>query len=509
MTAVASAVAWIDDRVNPIVVKELRQAVRSRFISGMFLFLLALELVSVWIYLLLASPTDDSLRGGEGLTGWLLGILSLACVLLVPAYTGIRMAWERSADQADLMFTTTIRAGAVIRGKLLTAVVIIALIYSASAPFILLTYLLRGVDVPTILGMLALTFVYALWATQLALLVGAIRTNPVAKVLLGLVAFLAVIGFGSATQAVMAIATMGPLMGPAYSGAAAPMWAYQAVIAVVTLAGTGLLYTLTVALLLPPSANRMWPTRVYVTALWIVSLIAAVSWWDTYGTEGMLIFWAIAWASLLSLGLLVAVSERDAWGPRVRRYIPRRPGRRLLAFLVYSGAACGLAWTICLAGLTLIAVILFGNVDAITGRDFDTTLAWTAGILLYGFAYGLTGSLARRLLFSRRVHLPHEYTWLLVLALTALGSLVPLFLVILVAYGTHDWSVMELENWGWLVTNPAHLAEPRGREVRFILLLLWTGAVALASVPWLLRQVGAFRPLEPEPPETQGAATHA
>lgn len=508
MTAAARVVAWVDDRINPIVVKELRQAVRSRFISGMFLFLLAVELLSVWIYLMVASEAAANLEGGEALTGWLVGILSFACVFLVPAYSGIRLAWERSADQADLMFTTSIRAGAVIRGKLLTAVILIALIYSASAPFILLTYLLRGVDLPTLFGMLAVTFVYALWASQLALLVGAIRTSPVAKVFLGLIAFSVMVAYGSAAQAFIASMQYGFAMGG--GGSAVPsLWTSQAILAGVTLAGTGLLHTLSVALLLPPSANRMWPTRVYLTALWMVSLAGAFLWWIWTGGEWTLVVWAIGWACLLNLFMLVAVSERDSWGPRVRRYIPRHPLLRVLAFLAYSGAGGGLAWTVCLSVLTVLAVILFGEAYALHGTDLEESLAWTTGILLYGLAYGLTGSLVRRIFFSGRLRLPHYYTWLLVLAIQALGALVPLFIMLLIAYGTNDWSMLALDAWGWFITNPAHLAEESGRGPRFVLLFLWTGGVVLASLPWFYRQIAAFRPIEPRLVETEGAATHA
>ena len=43
MTALLSrAGVFVDDRINPIVVKELRQAVKSRFIVGVLMLMLAL-----------------------------------------------------------------------------------------------------------------------------------------------------------------------------------------------------------------------------------------------------------------------------------------------------------------------------------------------------------------------------------------------------------------------------------------------------------------------------------
>ena len=41
--------------------------------------------------------------------------------------------------------------------------------------------------------------------------------------------------------------------------------------------------------------------------------------------------------------LLISINERDSWGPRVARAIPRSQLLRPLAFLFYSGAAGGAA----------------------------------------------------------------------------------------------------------------------------------------------------------------------
>ena len=44
--------AWIGDAVNPIVVKELRQASQSRFVTAMLMTLLSIQLIALGIYLL-------------------------------------------------------------------------------------------------------------------------------------------------------------------------------------------------------------------------------------------------------------------------------------------------------------------------------------------------------------------------------------------------------------------------------------------------------------------------
>jgi len=512
VSVVHGMAAFIDRRVNPIVVKELRQAVRSRFIAGMFLFFLGVELLIVGLYLLAAPDATESMTGGADLAGWLYGLLGLVCVILVPAYSGIRLAWERSGVQSDLLFTTTIHARSIIRGKLLTAAILIALLYSAFAPFIVLTYLLRGVDLIQMAMALGTTFLYGLASSQFALLLGSIRAGLLGKVFLGLVGLVAVIAWGIAIPVVLILfsssSPFGP--GPAYAGAA--LWTSQAVFTAATLAGMGLLYVLSVALLKPTSANRMWPVRLYLTAAWAVLLAGSILWWILQSeAEGAMMLWAYLFQSLFVFVMLIAVSERETLGPRVRRQIPRSPLSRLPAFLLFSGAAGGLAWTIFMSGLTLgVVVVLHDGFGAFRGPvfgpgEYQGALKGLAGLPLYGLAYCLTALLLRRWLLSKRLRLPPQHTWLLALALAMIGSLGPLFAMLVVAFGTEYWSGTSIESSPLLFPNPFLLFQPNGREVRLAIVLFWALAAAGASILWFLRQVAAFRPLDRSAPAAPAA----
>ncbi|MBL7140999.1 MAG: hypothetical protein ISS74_08825, partial [Planctomycetes bacterium] len=422
MTAAGRILAYFDRRISPIVVKELRQAVRSRFIVGMFLFFLGVELLIVGLYLLAEPTAAQSMTGGSGLAAWLYGLLTFVCVILVPAYSGIRLAWERSGVQSDLLFTTTISAGSIIRGKLLTAVILIALLYSAFAPFIVLTYLLRGVDLLEIAMALGLTFIYGMAASQFALLLGSVQTGTLGKVFMGLFALGAIIG----APIVLAVLTFtvslgGP--GPVYGGSP-NMWAVQGTFAAITLAGTGFLYTLSVALLMPPSANRMRPVRLYLTALWLVLLGGAVLWWVLGDADEFVMAWAFVFESLFVIVMLIAVSERETLGTRVRRHIPRRILPRMLAFLTTSGAAGGLTWAVLMSALTLVVIaLLHDGFGALSVPEATDTLLGVGGLALYGLAYSLTALVLRRLFLSKRLRLPPQHTWLLALALAMIGSL--------------------------------------------------------------------------------------
>ena len=104
---------------------------------------------------MLSPNADTSIDGGRNVFMFLLGILLITCIGFVPLYSGIRLSLERNDANIDLFFVTTITPGAIVRGKYLTAMALTLLIFSACMPFMILTYLLRGIDLPTIFFILA------------------------------------------------------------------------------------------------------------------------------------------------------------------------------------------------------------------------------------------------------------------------------------------------------------------------------------------------------------------
>ena len=101
-----------DDGINPIVVKELRQAVRGRFVVTVITLSLAAQLIAVAV---LAVTERISLQNvnaqpvGLGAFMTIFTLLFTACIFFVPMYSGFRMASERSDTNVDLLFITTIR----------------------------------------------------------------------------------------------------------------------------------------------------------------------------------------------------------------------------------------------------------------------------------------------------------------------------------------------------------------------------------------------------------------
>jgi len=177
----------MDLAFNPVMIKELRQVTRSRFLIGIIAIymLVMLSAVGIFIFDLTVSNSADW-GSGRQLFNILLPILNFGCILFVPFYTGIRLAIEHSDTNLDLLFTTTLSPGEIIRGKLLNGIVMLVILYSICTPFLVFTYLLRGIDIPTMCIVLVPLFLITIIVIQAAILIATLPTSKPFKIMLGI-----------------------------------------------------------------------------------------------------------------------------------------------------------------------------------------------------------------------------------------------------------------------------------------------------------------------------------
>jgi len=415
---------WIDDGPNPVTVKELRQAVRSRLVASLLVLFLLVQVATLGFYLLANENAGNTFTGGREIFLIFQGILLTTCFLFVPAYVGARTARERGeASGTDLMYITTIGPAAITRGKLASGLAITGLVYSACAPFMVLTYLMRGIDLPTILTLLGFDLLATSVAIQGAILVAVLPVNRPIKHLLSLgLALLYLFGLGMAVTISSEILQFG-------LGASLASWAFWGPVLFTIslwLSLAGLLFVLTLAALAPAHANRALPVRLYLTGLWAASGLLAWGLGLNLFTPGLgpdsdpVLAWTFTHLALLGCVLFGIVSERDRPGPRLLRHLPRHPVLRVPAFLFSSGNGGGLTWWLFMIGLTLL-VPAFWHQRVRSIPDHER-MALQVGIYL---AYLLTFALAA--LFVRR-HLlrtaPHT-TVPFAFALFALASVGP------------------------------------------------------------------------------------
>lgn len=503
---------WLDDHLNPIVVKELRQAVQSRFVVAVLLFFLILQLTVVGIFIAVERGVHgvESLEFAPGriLFTILQGILLGTCVLFLPLYTGVRLSAERSSTNVDLLFVTTLSPRAIITGKFLGALVLGVMIFSACTPFLVFTYLLRGIDWPSILFIVAMDCLAVALAVLFAIFLAVVPANWLLKALLGLIG-LAGLGFlfsGTLSLSILLLMELGV-------GAVMDTREFWA-IATTALAGVlglaALFYSWAVALISPTSANRSLLPRLVFLVFWAGSFALALTWnvLIPEARDGPIAVWIWVAGLLCCVHMVIAVNERESWSPRVARTIPKPLWLRLPAFLLYSGAGGGLILAAAMFAVTLVVSYIGGRLYQYPEWAFHPQMfrrAWNPlhefflfllVLGLYIFAYALLARLVRAAL---PIKLASGYTWIVFLILLVAGNVLPFLITFLLAY--NNWRFEEI--YPWLVPSPIAGLIAVGESTRVGYAHLQTTFIAAASVaagillifhlPWLARQIRAFR----------------
>jgi hypothetical protein len=482
--------ARVDDWVNPIVVKELRQAVRGKTAAAMLSFFLFVETATLGFALLRTQLLSEASGGalGEGTRAFsiLLGVLLGTAFLFVPVATWFRMTSERNDQNLDLLFVTTLTPGEIASGKLLAGGFLTAWLFSASLPFLTFTYFLRGVDFFTVLVLLTIGYLGVLAATQVALLAA---TIPGTKVFRSLVALLAL--WGVVTIATLTIAGSVALIS---SGAMVLFVSQDARIAATVMLATfaslfAVARVLTTACLTPQVANRARPVRITFTIIWVVALGLVRPRDPRLGRRGLRRGLWGTYAILALTALLASASERDRLGPRVLRDVPAG-GRRLLAFPFFSGAASGFTWSLLVAAVTtlagVVAVPFLGALATRGSDDVETALVAGPGVLAYMLFYALAGRFLRERLLSSRVSEGH--TWVVSMLLAVLASVVPVLVGIL-GLSVHE---QDQSLFPWIALNPFSVLNATHRPVYLVVGAVLAAVAVLPRIPWLLRRVEEF-----------------
>jgi len=222
-----------------------------------------------------------------------------------------------------------------------------------------------------------------------------------------------------------------------------------------------------------------------------------------------LLIWTSAMAVVLGMQFIISISERDQYGPRLQRQIPRNWLLRIPAFFVYTGAANGLAFTLALmiATMSLGAFWLDRALSSLltpgapSGSENSVTFQVSTVVLLYLYNYGLTAVLLRVYLFGGAIR--PGFTWLIQILLIGLGSSIPAMLAFILF---QDQMGAGNEAIWWKLPSPFLSAFnvandfPRGTvnteylEVCLWFLGIWAVLMSALAMPWAMRQVVSFRP---------------
>ncbi|MBJ6759990.1 ABC transporter permease [Myxococcaceae bacterium JPH2] len=172
-------VRW-GDRLNPLVVKEVRQGLRTRVFWVCFaLMLLACLCLSLAAYLQLR----DSAVSQQGRTFFyaFFFCLAVAHFFIIPYSAYRSLAREREDETWVLLVLTGLGPRRILRGKVASYLVQAGLYASAAGPFLLFSYYLNGIDLLTILFVLGLAATWLVFLTVVSVCAATLADSRVGR----------------------------------------------------------------------------------------------------------------------------------------------------------------------------------------------------------------------------------------------------------------------------------------------------------------------------------------
>lgn len=443
------------DRLNPILVKEARQALKSK----QFVFTFSLLLVAAWAWtvtaILLMMPRLYYVPSGSQLILGYYFVLAVPMILVVPIAAHRSLASEIDDGTLDLLSVTTLSPVQIITGKLASATLQMMLYFVALLPCVAFSYVLRGIDISTIVYLVSLTVACALLLTLLGLFLASLpRSRP--GQLLMLVTLLVIVVIA---EWVIGIIAIGIVNEPRFLSDANPTDFYALLASSLFFAASigWILIRAATAELTPPSENRSTPVRIALLGhqTVLIACIAFITLQFGRNDEFLVAMLFYAGGYWLFVGALM-VGETAILTPRVRRELPSSFVARMFLTWLTPGPTTGLACAV-IAYVTFLFFLL--GLQGYSTRALGTTLfASGPPRNLYPYALVLLGYLMFILTATRffmwLVRLrsnTHPATALAVLIIVAIAMAgIPYSLAIYINnYRAVSWSYLQITNWAW------------------------------------------------------------
>lgn len=473
----------LSDRLNPILVRELLQAVRGR---AFFLLVLALLVFSVGLGIGVATRRSE-ITPRHGLEAFSFGLMALAPIVIfvVPMLAFHSMRHELRAGIVEQLLLSRLRPRRIVAGKLAAALVQYFLFLSVLAPVLATTYLLRGVDLPTIALCLVLSLLVCILTTSLAIAAAAQGVLPMLQPLANIgMAF----SLGVTSIAVMGGIAEGEflrmlgflLRGPQFG-------AVMSAIVLLCVFGTVLAGMTASALLAHAHENRSTAFRVWLLAAaaacygWMFVFVPAIGRWQA--ASGIAVFLVVATGAL---GLF-SITEPRALSPRQQKHAPHRPLLAVLAAPFLPGRDRGMVFVAAVLALVVGGTLLVTEWPVWTivgGRDPSRGVRLLLGLLsAYVVIYLSMVKTLRGLLPETARSSYQSRAWLPLLLLLCCG--VPLMLDALLQGSFDDWHAGHALNPFLTVPHATR------RDASEIVVGLWAfaGGLLLLQLPGLVRGV--------------------
>lgn len=351
------------DIFSPIVVKEVRQSLRSRqFIWSMAALLTA---ILVWsFYVVLGNIPDIYYRpaGMQILSGYFLMLIAPTMVL-VPVAAYMSLSQELSSNTFEVLSISPMSAGRIVWGKIAVALLQLLLFVSVLAPCVFFSYLLQGVQLTTIAYPFLITVTFSILLICFGVMLGAnARTtfqNLFGLFLLMGVSVLLMIGFAIFSfEVFFGSTTFADAIGP--------------VVAVVVISlSYAVLFALAAASQIGISGeNYARPIRLWLAmqAYLIFVFIACAGIVEGGALESLTAAMPLVALHLTITGIIV-VSQSGVISPRTQRTMPRRFASRLLQVCLIPGGGIGYFFILTVAASLTASTIFLTRMPGIISNS--------------------------------------------------------------------------------------------------------------------------------------------
>jgi hypothetical protein len=361
-----AVLARLSERLNPILVKEARQALRSRqFTTTFFLMLSAGWLWSI-LGLALMGPAVYYSTDGPSMFYVYHMILAFPLLIVAPYAAFHSLSAERQDRTYELVSITALTARQILSGKLCGIMLQMMVYLSAIFPCLAFTYLLRGLDIFTILLVVLYTCLMSIGLSAAGLLFAAL-TPPRQRQIARAVVF-AMLLFGCFFFNVTTIFSMIGAEGSMVDSA--EFWQGNLVLLTIYLNLFALVFLSARSLLTTVCQNRSTALRVAL----VVSQLSMVGWfgwaqlrWGGNSVFGLIFVSTVMW---WMVGALL-VGESPVLSARVKRDLPQSWLGRIFLTWFTPGPATGYMFVVA----NMIAMSVMANFPYVVLSSYAQTAA--------------------------------------------------------------------------------------------------------------------------------------
>lgn len=446
----------LSEGLNPILVKEARQALKSRQFVVTFTLLLACGWAWSLLGIALASPGIYHAPGGSFMLIGYYCVLAAPMLIVVPFSAFRSLAAEREDGTFELLSITSLGSRQIVTGKLGSAVLQMMVYYSALAPCIAFTYLLRGIDVFTIGFVLFYTFSISVLLSTLGLVVATVTRARHWQVVLSVILLLGLI---AATLAWSTAAWNIILSGSSIPYRTLDFWTSNLAVVSFGISFAVMFVLVSASMISFASDNRS-------TKLRVVMMVQQVLWigWMTYlwlrveEDEVLLVYMVFPAIYWYVVGALMT-SEVAQLSPRVKRSLPQSFLGRMVLTWFNPGSGTGYAFAVTnLAAMYLVvaAIGLAAQTTASAGAPRDSD--WlTFGLMASCYVFTYLGIARLLVLALRRVAYVGMLVSLLLSFLIAfLGCAIPFLLQAWwIGFKALSYNGFQAPNWIWTMIEAA------------------------------------------------------